>query len=131
MKYTKEKLIKELENGIKHSYFGFWGQRFESENAKSFSNFYMKKFKAKIIKNGEEKLHTFECSEQFFMYKKAIFFEDYIVADKILKSGNSPKEYKTLGRQVGNIHRNPLTKPFDEEAWTKVSYDKMVEVYNT
>jgi len=50
---------------------------------------------------------TFNCAEQYMMYKKASLFGDNETAKKILAT-NSPKEQKRLGRQVKN---------FDEKIW--------------
>jgi ribA/ribD-fused uncharacterized protein len=50
---------------------------------------------------------TYNCAEQYMMYKKAILFEDYETAEKILAE-SSPREQKKLGRNVKN---------FDPEFW--------------
>lgn len=50
---------------------------------------------------------NFNCTEQYFHYKKAIFFEDFNQAEKILNAKN-PTEQKRLGRNVQN---------FDEHKW--------------
>lgn len=57
----------------------------------------------------------FFCSEQEFMYRKAMLFEDEEIAEKILKS-RDPKQVKKLGR---------LVKNFNNEVWDKVRYDVM------
>ena len=44
------------------------------------------------------------CCEQWMMYRKAILFQDYEIADKILKSRN-PREIKALGRKVKNFNQ--------------------------
>lgn len=36
------------------------------------------------------------------MYRKAVEFNDYVTAQKILQSGLKPKQYKSLGHQVKN-----------------------------
>lgn len=56
---------------------------------------------------------TFNCSEQYMMYKKAITFDDAETARKILNS-DSPKEQKQLGRKVKN---------FNPEYWDCVKYE--------
>lgn len=61
--------------------------------------------------------HNFNCSEQYFMWKKALFFNDKETADKILAS-TSPKEQKKLGRQVKN---------FNQQEWRQVCRDIMYE----
>lgn len=60
-----------------------------------YSNFY----KSSFILNGI----TFNCSEQAFMYCKAMLFNDQEMADKILNSSN-PVECKRLGRKVKNFN---------------------------
>jgi ribA/ribD-fused uncharacterized protein len=42
------------------------------------------------------------CGEQMMMHQKALLFEDYEIALKIMQSDN-PKEIKDLGRQVKNF----------------------------
>jgi ribA/ribD-fused uncharacterized protein len=42
------------------------------------------------------------------MYRKALLFEDYAIADKILKE-KFPKNIKALGRRISN---------FDEDVWS-------------
>ena len=54
---------------------------------------------------------VFNCAEQFMMFYKAIFFEDYDIANRILKETH-PGVQKGLGRQVKN---------FSEEEWAKVA----------
>lgn len=61
--------------------------------------------KSLFIVNGIE----YNSTEQFMMHQKAILFNDREIADKILKSF-SPKEQKSLGRQVKN---------FDADMWNK------------
>lgn len=51
----------------------------------------------------------FNCCEQWMMYSKAILFEDYVTAERIMSTSN-PKEQKNLGRQVKN---------FDFHVWDK------------
>lgn len=57
----------------------------------------------------------FNSSEQLFMWFKAIHFDDYEIANKILESSD-PKSAKLLGRMVQN---------FDEGEWNKVKEDYM------
>lgn len=44
----------------------------------------------------------FCCAEQYMMYKKALLFKDFEIAEKILKSKN-PSEIQKLGRIVKNF----------------------------
>jgi ribA/ribD-fused uncharacterized protein len=53
---------------------------------------------------------TFNCCEQWMMYNKATFFEDYVTAEQVMKT-KSPREQKELGRMVKN---------FDSNRWNKV-----------
>lgn len=59
----------------------------------------------------------FNCSEQYFMYKKALHFEDYLTAEKIINS-KDPEKQKQLGRQVAGFNR---------EEWNQVSRRYMYE----
>ncbi|KAG8525893.1 uncharacterized protein KY384_000654 [Bacidia gigantensis] len=45
---------------------------------------------------------TFVTTEQYMMYHKAIVFEDFDIATKIMKE-KSPKKQKGLGRKVANF----------------------------
>lgn len=58
---------------------------------------------------------SFSCTEQEFMYRKAMLFEDEEVADKILKSSD-PKQIKKLGR---------LVKNYNDQVWDAVRYEAM------
>ena len=74
------------------------------------SNFWRAPFKYKD--------HDFFCTEQAFMWEKAVFFNDKETERKIL-AASTPKEAKNLGRQVKN---------FVTEEWDKVRYQVMVDV---
>jgi ribA/ribD-fused uncharacterized protein len=74
----------------------FWGG--------PFSNFYPAKFSIDGI--------SYFCTEQFFMSKKALFFNDYEINEKIMNINDDPKAVKRLGRQVNN---------FKADEWNKVS----------
>ena len=80
------------------------------------SNFFRANFKYASRFNGEE--HEFFCTEQAFMYEKAVCFGDTATAKKILQSG-TPMDAKELGRQV---------KPFDTDTWETHRYGVMVAV---
>lgn len=54
---------------------------------------------------------NFNCSEQYMMLQKAICFQDWGTAWKILHSKN-PAEQKSLGRQVKN---------FDPDQWNAIA----------
>lgn len=84
---------------ITNKHIFFWGS--------IFSNFYP----CVIVKDGE----TFYSSEQYFMYKKALYFNDEESASKILSEKN-PSICKKYGRKVKN---------FDTEIWNEVSTEVM------
>ena len=69
--------------------------------------------KSKFIIDGVE----FNCCEQYMMYKKALMFGDYDIANKVMNEKN-PREQKALGRKV---------KGFNKERWEtycrKIVYD--------
>ena len=75
-----------------------------------FSNWYPIQF--------DYKGHTFQNSEQAFMWEKAVFFGDREIAEQILETPN-PGNNKALGRMVSD---------FDPEKWMDVCLDIMIEV---
>lgn len=82
-------------NDIKYKFF--WGGK--------FSNWSKSPFKINDI--------TFNCGEQYMMYQKAIVFEDYDSAIKILEEV-SPQTQKILGRRVKNFNKNK---------WDSIKYE--------
>lgn len=72
------------------------------------SNFQRTKIFVKI--NGKQ--HIFTSTEQAFMYEKAMFFNDYEIANLIYHNDN-PNECRKLGRQVHG---------YNDEEWSKVRY---------
>jgi ribA/ribD-fused uncharacterized protein len=86
------RLPEELMSGQCIFYFGE-----ESE----FSHWY----KCKFVIDGK----TFCCAGQYIMYKKALLFNDDVVAAKILNSSDA-KRHHYLGKQV---------KHFDKAIWQK------------
>ena len=56
---------------------------------------------------------TFNCAEQFMMYKKAELFGDKDIMNKIMMSGDA-REQKNLGRKV---------KGYDEDKWNAVAVE--------
>ena len=76
------------------------------------SNFHKCNIKIEIKSN---EYHTFKNTEQLFMYRKAIMFNDNEVAEKILKTEN-PWEAKKLGR---------LVKNYNDEKWDIFRYSIM------
>uniref|UniRef100_A0A1I7V278 DUF1768 domain-containing protein n=1 Tax=Caenorhabditis tropicalis TaxID=1561998 RepID=A0A1I7V278_9PELO len=78
------------------------------EAACVFSNFYPAGFTAKTIdsflkkpevEKPENKSLKFKCSEQYFMYHKALLAGDEKIAEQILKEEN-PMKMKLLGRKL-------------------------------
>lgn len=61
----------------------------------------------------------FFCTEQAFMWAKALYFRDFECAEKILAQKESPMACKNLGRQVKN---------YDDKEWNNVRYDIMMRV---
>lgn len=61
----------------------------------------------------------FFCTEQAFMWAKALYFRDFECAEKILAQKDSPMACKNLGRQVKN---------YDDKEWDKVRYEVMRDV---
>lgn len=84
---------------IHGQFAAFWGS--------VFSNFYPCKF--------ELEGKTWNCSEQYFMYHKALVFDDTETAEKILKTTEAA-DAKKLGRQVKN---------FDDKVWDIYKYHFM------
>ncbi len=78
-------------------------------NSHPFSNWYMQPF----THDGKE----YNCSEQYMMYKKAMMFKDYDVAEMIMEQGH-PRKQKFLGRQV---------RGFDRSIWNAKCKPIMVE----
>ncbi len=65
--------------------------------------------------------HTFNWSEQYIMYQKALLFNDGYVADQILEA-SSPLVAKRLGRSV---------IPYDDKTWSENRHDLVVKgLYN-
>jgi len=87
---------------ITDKYVFFWGSE--------FSNWY----DCQVTYNG---MHFFN-SEQAFMWKKAVFFEDHETAVKIAHTA-SPSQANRYGRIVKN---------FDADKWLTEGYKIMVEV---
>ena len=88
------------EINLTDKYIAFWGG--------VFSNFYPCEIKVDTDWwDKPTKEITFTSSEQYFMWQKAMWFNDQETADKIVLA-KTPKEAKALGRQVRN---------FDEDEW--------------
>jgi ribA/ribD-fused uncharacterized protein len=80
----------------------FWGHNRKRLGDKAvFSQFYNAPFYA----DGER----FKTAEHWMMYQKALLFEDYKIADKIMET-DYPGKAKELGRKVAD---------FSEEVWDR------------
>lgn len=91
---------------ITNKHIFFWGEW--------PSNWYKCHFTIKY--DGKEM--EFFNSEQYFMWIKAITFDDKETAEKILKKGKNPKTAKALGREVKN---------YDDKKWNEIRYKVMVD----
>ena len=60
----------------------------------------------------------FNCSEQAMMFFKALLFEDYKIAEKIILESN-PRKQKALGREIKN---------FDSESWDLVKEEIVLQI---
>lgn len=81
-----------MNNTVEKEQFAFfWGGTFSQWH------------KSKFVIDGVE----FNCCEQYMMYKKALMFHDYDIAEQIMSSKN-PREQKALGRKVDG---------FDKDHW--------------
>lgn len=78
---------------ITEKYVFFWGE------------VYSQWFRCKFEVDGYE----YTSAEQYMMHQKALLFNDYAIAQKILAT-NSPYDQKALGKQVSN---------FDKTVWDK------------
>lgn len=75
-----------------------------------FSNFHICEF----LRIGNQ---SYNCTEQYYMAQKALFFKDYESYNKIMLETN-PKEQKNIARGVKN---------FDINKWNKVCKDIMFD----
>ena len=77
------------------------------------SNFWRSPFKAEIE---EGKCLSFSSVEQFFMFMKALTFQDFEMTRAILQA-TTPQKAKRLGRSV---------KGYKDDEWARVRYDIML-----
>lgn len=61
---------------------------------------------------------TFDCSEQYMMWAKAMLFGDTAIAARILRTRNNPQKQKLLGRAVSG---------FDATVWDEASFGLVLE----
>lgn len=89
----------------------FWG--IKGKNA-YLSNFFYCNITIKV----NNKDVNFCCSEQLFMFMKALYFKDKEIANEIINKKNKhPNEYKSLGRKVKN---------YNEIEWNKNRKSMMI-----
>lgn len=96
-----------IKSNFNHSYreedfIFFWGHT-PAKGGQITESCLSQWWKCNFMENGI----VFCCAEQYMMYKKALLFEDYEFAYKILKSMD-PKEIKEYGRLIRN---------FNDEQW--------------
>lgn len=116
-----KKMKEDFLNGKPMTFIGFWGNHNDTPEEASFSNFHQTKILYDVhLDTSLRSVKTvqFSSSEQFFMYKKAVHFNDFDSVHKILEPGHSAYHYKKLGREVEN---------FNEDEWSKVRYGYMLE----
>lgn len=102
--YSRERITKELNDGIKRDIVYFWGHHMRKDGGvgkECFSQWYMADFYVGHIK--------YCCMEQYMMSQKALLFGDKETNEKIMKAENQG-EIKSLGRKVKN---------FDEIVWNE------------
>lgn len=63
--------------------------------------------------------HHFFCTEQAFMWCKAMYFNDKIMAEKILEEKDNPMVCKNYGR---------LVRGYNDDKWKLVRYSFMLDV---
>ena len=85
---------------ITNEYVFFWSGFLSQWTAESFSELGV----------------TFNCCEQYMMWRKAILFKDYKVAELIINE-TDPSKIKQLGRRVKN---------YDEYVWSKHKYEIVI-----
>jgi len=109
MKYDVNTIINKYDNEESLDFLFFWGHHGKPDRLTKacLSQWYPSTFEVEMV--------TYNCAEQYMMAEKARTFKDYEMCDKIMKS-STPKEIKTLGRQVRN---------FDENRWATVSKNKV------
>lgn len=127
LKYSRKWLEDEVKKGNDFSYIGFWGNKADSAIERSFSNFYQADFTAPLLHLESQPMQKFTCSEQYFMYLKAMTFKDYLLIPKLLVNNRDGFYYKTLGRKVGDTSVNPEALPYDDDIWAKERVLAMVQ----
>ena len=91
----------------KEAFVFFWGHTSKDNKiTKScFSQWYM----APFVVDGKKYI----CAEQYMMEQKALLFNNYDIAEKIMATEN-PSEHKSLGREIVG---------FNDVEWDKFKYE--------
>ena len=84
-----------------------------------YTNFLSNFHKTSFVWEAFGQKHTFFCTEQAFMWAKAMYFNDKTTAEKILQEKEDPLKCKRLGRLVSN---------YDDKKWDLVREDMMFQV---
>lgn len=131
--YTKDNTT--TKNGV----CAFWGVKHPNNvriddnvlDLRFLSNFYEAPFKAPIVTPGQSPdgytLASWTSSEQYFMYRKAMFFCDLTIAEKLMEPNKNGNYYKTLGRKVGDTNERPSVVKFDTTLWSTASPNIMFD----
>lgn len=111
MKYDIHSILERYDSGESLEFLFFWGHHSKPDRMTKacLSQWYPSSFEV----DGVE----YNCAEQFMMAEKARVFNDLETRNKIMLS-SSPKEIKTLGREVRN---------FNADIWSSASKDVVVK----
>lgn len=94
-----------------------YNEVFKFEQSKNFVFFYGGIFSQWYISPFTVEGIRYNCAEQYMMYNKAVLFNDFQIAKRILEV-NDPKMQKALGRQV---------QDFNPKVWDKKAYSIVLE----
>ncbi len=112
MRYSREWLIDQIDQGKTFDYLLFYGHKAATDGsitAACLSQWFPAEFEIDGIK--------YPTAEHFMMAEKARLFDDHSMLQNILEC-KTPKEAKAFGRKVQN---------FETEAWQKHSTDIVVK----
>ena len=112
MKYSLSRLKQELEKGMQHDFFFFWGHTQKNEgliDKSCFSQWFPSPFTVDGV--------IYLTAEHWMMAKKAELFNDIEIRQHILES-EAPVIAKELGRKIKN---------FDNEKWSNACFEIVVE----
>jgi len=110
MTYSLEWLL-ELEKSSEPKYLFFWGHT-PSKDGSITATCFSQWWQAPFTEEGKR----YATAEHWMMEKKALLFDDQLVAKKILEA-KSPAEAKKLGREVNN---------FSESLWNENRFEIVV-----